>query len=322
MKKFSFGIVVSSIGVVASIVTIYAFVVAKSENIELEIVFNSFDRLTDLPGVREPDLSSVYYFKKQPVKNLWKVTIAFNNVKDKTIIGDGLQKNIIRENLDFTLPKTYKLLRSDKVYSDIEHQLYTSNHGVALHFNQWRKGEKVIYNLYIETPTGEIDKLFLKEKVNRQIIDGEVTFKIQINGLRKRYITENLPSFLRKIGYIFVLLVMFALTVFLGISLVLIFPSFQKRRLWRKANNLKYSHFISDVFKENEILKERYLKSPNELPTKLWGRFEGDKYPKMFMEVNNDTFLEIVILFTIIFAFESASVIVFIDLVQNFIYMW
>lgn len=321
MKKISFGLV-TFIGVLASIVTIYAFIVAKSENIELEIAFSGFDRLTDLPGAKEPELSSVYYFKKQKVRNLWRVTATLNNVKDKTIIGEGIQKNIIRENLDFTIPKEYNLLRSDKVYSDIEHQLYTSNHALALHFNQWRKGEKIVYNLFIETPTGEIDKLFLKEKIKRQIIDGEVTFKIQVNGPRKRYVTENLPSFLRKIGYLFVLIAMIAASVIFGVVIVFIFPSFQKRRLWRKSNNLKYSHFISDIFKENEILKDRYLKSPNELPSKLWTKFDGDKYPKIFLEVNNDTVLEIIMLFAFFFALESSVLVVLSDLIQNFIYMW
>lgn len=321
MKKFGFSIV-TGIGVVGSIITIYAFIASKSENPQLEIQYSNFDRLTDQVDKKEPDLNGIYYFKKEKVKNLWKVTITFTNTKDKTIIGEGTQKNIIPENLKFTIPKSYRLLRSDKVYSDINHILYINKQNLALSFNQWRKGEKIVYNLYFETPSSDFDKLFLKEKIERQIIDGEIIFRVSETTPRKQYISENIPPFIRKLAYLFTLFILSIFIIVFGLMLILAVPSFQKRRLWRKNNQIKYSHYLSEVFKENESLKEKYVKSPDELPQKIWDNFEGEKYPKMFFDVNNDTILEIFIIIIILGSFESSLLVVSADIFQNLYKMW
>ncbi|EMY71105.1 hypothetical protein [Leptospira vanthielii] len=313
---------VSIIGFIASVTTIYLYFFSSSNLSKLEFNYNGYERLTNLTDIKEPELAGIYYFNNIKIRHLWKVTVTIINTSDKTIVGEGNQKNIINDNLTFYLPKSYKLLKVEKIYSDLPLTHFFKSRNFVLEFSQWRKNERIVLSFYVETPTPEIDRRLFLETEKRQLLDGDIVYNNSENKPKPYYFSEFLPSIFRKFFYIIAIAFLLVIIILISFYIISAPISYQKRRLWKKENIHKFKEFLNIKFKSNDSLKEKFQKNPNELPKPFWKEFDGEKYPKLTVELSTDTATELVIMMLIFFAINFSLIVITSDLSQSFYRNW
>ncbi len=91
-----------------TILGITAYSVLRSENPELTVHVLASDELTALADIKY--LSADYQYRGSKVANLWKVSLSIINSGNKTIIGEGTQKTLIRDGIYLSFPSETMIL--------------------------------------------------------------------------------------------------------------------------------------------------------------------------------------------------------------------
>jgi hypothetical protein len=173
--------ILSSVSVIVGLIIAGFFVYdrwIKPEQIEIEIKRIDATQLTKLPPI--DGLTASFHFKDSLVSNLWRVKYIFTNIGTKTVIGDGIQRNIIENKL--------KLYFKDSV-SILDMQITNKNFPVVLldnklSFKQWRPKEFIEIITFVEPktkqtiPTIEIDE--------RDLIDGRIINSVYFANEKKK----------------------------------------------------------------------------------------------------------------------------------------
>ena len=132
------------VAIVAGIITIYFYF--HKERVILEVKAMSVQLLTE--STSTDDLYVQYFYKDTiPVQNLWQIQYVIRNIGDATLIGVGDNKQLLSENLPFSIEN------KEHVYSiaitQSNNEAYLLNNQIC--FKQWRSGEFVELIAFVES---------------------------------------------------------------------------------------------------------------------------------------------------------------------------
>lgn len=132
------------VAIVAGIITIYFYF--HKERVILEVKAMSVQLLTE--STSTDDLYVQYFYKDTiPVQNLWQIQYVIRNIGDATLIGVGDNKQLLSENLPFSIEN--KELVYSIAITQSNNEAYLLNNQIC--FKQWRSGEFVELIAFVES---------------------------------------------------------------------------------------------------------------------------------------------------------------------------
>lgn len=250
---------------IAAMIGIYTQYSESKPSIEIKTITS--DKLTDLPKVE--GLNAQFFYKDSVVKSLWKLNYYIANVGDKIIIGEGNNKNIIKDGIKFYLPDNYKVLELKVKQDNFPFDYSYLNNYIDIKFLQWKPDEAFELTIYIEQlndsslPTLKTNE---REILNGLIIYSTLHNEIEVNKSLFEYLPKILQSILKWVG-----LVIFGLTVII-MPIVWISESIKivKYNKWKKTNYWMYKEWVEESIKDG-ILELHY--EPQELPRRHWNSY-------------------------------------------------
>ncbi len=264
MNKYlkNLAMIMTIIAGVAAIIGVYTQY--REDNPTLEIKNITRDKLTDLPKVE--GLKAQFYYKDSLVHSLWKLNYDITNIGNKAIIGEGNNKNIIKERLTFYLPDNYKILEVNTSQDTLPFELYNEKNKVKLKFLQWKPKESLNIIMYVEQLSEkEIPTLKTDE---REILNGIVNYtSIQSEIKEKQSLFDHLPrtiqSIFRWIGYVFFGLII----IVMPIVWISEFVKYAKYKKWKRSDYWMYKEWIDENINKG-VLGLHY--EPSKLPKQFW----------------------------------------------------
>jgi hypothetical protein len=306
------------IGSVASIFSLIYIFLPINKNLKLEVKTISVENLTEKRLKTEPELRIIYKFKNEEISNLWKYTIKFTNISNKTLVGVSTQKNIITDYLTFNIQNGYDVIDKKLIFTDLNHSIVNDSNKIGLKFEQWRPNESIEYSFYIKTNQSTPLQIPFLNNEFRQIIDGDILFSYEKQNEEKRSITRTLPYQLIGVAYIISLLFLALLITALTIIFFLSPFSYFKTNNWYRKNYSNFIEFVKLNFKDSIPRQNLYIEKPKNLPSPLWEKFSGEKFPEVNMDFDFKKFYQIVLLEVILIAFDFSLIICVIDLIYIF----
>lgn len=300
------------IGIIASGIIINKELII-SDNTQIKCEYSYIENLTK-ENLKDDNskIESVFYFQGEEIKNLWRGQIRFINSSNKTILGEGINKNIMNDSICFEVSNGFHMIDKDLISSDFTHYLNINDNYISIHFSQWRKGEILEYYLYFTTDSMRFDpESFLSEFKKRQLEEGNIIFLINDKSKQKKTIDKILPTNLVYISNVLILLIL--LLIFVGqiIGVLYIIRDYNKWLKWLKNNRLEYVKFIKTKnlgYTESKI--SQIIKNPNTLSSKDWEGFIGEKFPKLNLNVRISNIIEFLV------AMAIMIIVIFLTLLQ------
>ena len=309
--------ILTIIGSIASIIALIIIFLPKYNIATLDIKCISIENLTDIEKNNEPEFTTKFQYKGQPINRLWKVNVQLVNTSEKTFVGKGKIQNTLVDTIEFFVKPGLQIIDKKNLKSDFEHWLgIKSNYTVQLTFAQWRKLESIEYSFYIKSDTIKLlpDEIFYQPN-ERQLLDGEIRFIKSENHSERLLFTDFIPKQIKKSIYIIIL-------IFLGLMIIVFFGflivnpiGFSKRKSWMRKYYESYKLYIDEKFPKNKELIERFKYNPEN--NRDWARFPYPKYPDdlTFDFGNKDSWSFLfAMLFSLLFLFSM--IIIFVDLFQ------
>ncbi|MFN8208952.1 MAG: hypothetical protein U0T82_16320 [Bacteroidales bacterium] len=306
------------IGSVASIVSLIYIFVPLKKNIELLVLTNNIEKLTQGYENKEPELKVEYSYKGTSVDNLWKYNVRFINNSQKTLIGISNQKNIITECLSFIVNDDLRILDNKNILSQFNHNIEVDSSGIKIFFEQWRPTEYLDYVFYVKANNNNPNKRLFDQPEFRQIVDGDIVFEVEKKGSEIKRITQILPLQFRQAMYVISLIFKALFIIIITISVFLLIPSFYKTNKWYKENNISFIRFIKETFHDKKELQDKYIEKPKDLPENLWFKFDGQKYPNVSVDIEIRKIYQFIILLMILVIIDFSLINTFIDLIYFF----
>lgn len=268
--------VVSFAAAIAGITALYLQIQSKVPIIEIKNI--SSDKLTDLPNIEE--LKAIYIFKNDTVKSLWKFHYIISNIGDENIIGEGNNKNIIKESLKFTFNQGFKIIDYQLNKKDFPLDIKVSDKRFEINFLQWHPTEKFEIILYVEQL--EKSKIPILTSNEREILNGEITYSTIYKEIEKNEslfdrLQKSFQTILWWFGVIFFGLFV-ALMPFVIIAEI---PKIYKYKKWVNNEKWMYDEWINELIKDNKLQQH---KEPKNLPNHLWNEYP---YPKPIYSDND-----------------------------------
>jgi hypothetical protein len=264
------------IAIIAGIATIFSIYLQSSENKPIiEIKTISSDKLTNLPNL--DGLNANYTYKSKPVRSLWKLHYIISNIGNKTIIGEGNNKNIIKNNIKFSLGNNFKILELSNSDKNKHIKIKTNENLITFSFLQWKQNENINLIIYVEQLNNKGIPILITN--DREIINGEVKYSSLLDEINNDELAlfYKLPQLLQNILW-WLSIIIFGFIViilpFVWISSFLDYINFKK---WKREHKETYNQFITKLIEENHL--EEHLK-PNDLPDELWEQYQF-KVPKV-----------------------------------------
>lgn len=267
MTKYlkNLALIMTIIAGIAAVIGLYAQY--KENNPTLEIKNITKDKLTDLPRVE--GLKAQFYYKDSLVHSLWKLNYEITNIGNKAIIGEGNNKNIIKESLTFHLPDNFKILELNLSQDSLPFELINVNNKIKLKFLQWKPNETLNLVLYVEQlSVNAIPTLKMNE---REIENGIVNYTTLQNKIDKEQslfdlLPRILQIILRWIGYIFFGLIILVMPIVWIGELV----KYLKYKKWKSTDYWMYEEWIDENIKAGKI-DLHY--DPQKLPKQYWNDY-------------------------------------------------
>jgi hypothetical protein len=291
MNKF-FKTVVTTISIlagVAGIIGLYLQIINHKSIIEIKTI--SVDKLTATPTV--DGLNAIYTYKKDTVKSLWKLHYLVNNTGDEIIIGEGNNKNIIKDKISFELNEQFKILDLNFKSNNLPFKTSTIENKINLSFLQWKPQESFELIIYAEQLNGGIEpKLNTNE---RELINGEVNYSTIFKEIEEpSSLFDKLPKAI-KTALWWIGIISFGLFLFLmPIGWLSEFTKWIKYKRWEKNDYWMYSEWMNE---QVESKKAAIFYNPKNLPNYLWTEYP---YIKPTFPDNNIKTLTFGVIFGII----------------------
>lgn len=181
------------IGSIASIIALLFFLYFQfidQEEIIIEVQTINNETLTTRPT--DNNLTAQYFFNNIPISRLEKMHFLIKNIGNRTIIGQGNQKDLLLESLPFYIEnnenKNYKILDIEIINIDSPCTLeLDSLSNFNLSFKQWESDEYVEIIAYIQNNSAlQFPKFLISE---RDILETEIIYtQFQIKNERKKII--------------------------------------------------------------------------------------------------------------------------------------
>jgi len=306
------------IGSVASVLSLIYIFLPKDNNIKLTVATVYQENLTQDSEESEPDLKINYKFKNEPIDKLWKYNIQFINTSKKTLIGVSNQKNILTDYLQFDFKSDYELLDAKQIKSQFNHKLIMDSVSFSIAFEQWRPNEMLEYTFYVRSNSAETSSILFKKLEFRQIVDGDIIFYDAQNEVQERRITEIIPPQGLQAAYIISLIFTGLFIIVFTIFLFATPFSYYKANSWFKNNHPDFIQFIKQTYPDNKELQTEYIDKPKNLPSDIWDKFSGEKFPDLSVDLDVKKFYQFVITISIFFAIDISLIVTFIDLIYYF----
>lgn len=138
--------IISFFAAIAAIVGVYFQTATPKPIIDVKTI--STDKLTDLPSV--DGLIALYTFKKDTVKSLWKLHYYISNSGDEILIGEGNKKNILRNGIDFSINKNFRIIEYKINKKNFPFQARQRDNTINISFLQWKPNENLDLVIYAE----------------------------------------------------------------------------------------------------------------------------------------------------------------------------
>lgn len=265
--------IVSFASAVAVIIALYLQVQSKVPIVEIKNI--SSDKLTDLPNIE--DLKAIYVFKNDTVKSLWKFHYIISNIGDENLIGEGNNKNIIKDNLKFTFNKGFKIIDYKLIKKDFPFDLKFNNKTFEISFLQWHPTEKFEITLYVEQM--DKNKIPVLTSNEREIVNGEIVYSTIYKEIEKKEsLFDRLPKILQTILWWFGIVFFGLFVALMPFIIIAEIPKVYKYKKWKNRDKWMYDDWISGLIKEDRLQEYRESKK---LPNYLWSEYPYSKpeYP-------------------------------------------
>jgi len=271
MNKYlkNIALIMTIVAGVAAIIGLYMQYDKQVPSIEIKSITS--DKLTDLPKV--DGLNAQFFYKDSLVTSLWKLNYLIANNGAEVIVGEGNNKNIIKNGVKFTLPENYKILELVKKQDNFPFEYSFNANCFEIKFLQWRPDEAFELTLYVEQlDNTELPNLLTNE---REILGGVVTYSsLQTDTKSKKSLFEFLPNTLQSIllwiGYVLFSIFLIVMPIVWISELVKVV----KYKKWKRTDYWMYKEWIDKQIEEN-VIGLHY--EPQKLPKQYW---ESYPYPK------------------------------------------
>ena len=271
MKKILNNIfqIVSFLAAIVAIIAFYFQFQEKKPTLEIRNI--SSEKLTDLPNIDH--LKATYVFKNDTVKSLWKLHYIISNSGDAIIIGEGNNKNIIKESLKYEINKGFKIIDYIVTNKDFPFEVYNSDEIIEMKFLQWKPDEKFELIFFVEqTSPNSIPNITLND---REIINGSVKYSTLYKALNvKRSLFNRLPSLIREVLWWISLIIYSSLVVVIPMFLISEILKYIRYKNWFRKNKSTYNEWIQKLITDKKLTE---YKDPRNLPASLWNSYNNTK---------------------------------------------
>jgi len=281
-----FGLFVSSIALVLTVASVVFVIRAEKTEVAAQVL--SCGELTKYSPVAE--LKGHFTYAGEDVAHLWKLTIKFVNTGDKTIIGQGNQKNIIGDGLNFVFPDGTRILNVEDEATSFQNTIVKPNlNSCQIQFLQWRSGEYSITSFYVASDE-PLDADPLPTALTRDIVDGDIV----IEDLTERrpqepmFVIDLLPRTVSMAGKILGGIV--AGLIVIGVMVIVVWGWMDTIRkfMWKGRYLSSFLNYLGKVEPRlSKSEKEIFKGNPDRLPDGLWSGFEGRKFPVSGVEFDS-----------------------------------
>lgn len=260
-------VIIALLASLATVFSVWRQVKKSTPHITATVIES--ESLTKTPNV--PKLKSSFTYDDRAVSDFWRLRMLLLNDGESTIIGDGVQKNIVKDAVIFSLNGDFEILGIEVENSNFSNKVnLLSPTQFEITFLQWRKGEELGLRIYLENKSKNDEKpqFYLSE---RPIIDGDITVldnsTISVR-LKKPIIDYTHPlvaTSSRAITSTVTAIIL--LTCIIGFfAFIHEVKAFSK---WRSRHLSKLIEKIQNAELDDET-KESYLKNLEEIPKEFW----------------------------------------------------
>ena len=247
---------------VAFVASIVGIISVLKEKPILKITNISFENLTNL--CYTDGLQASYNYKGKSVSSLSRLEYRIKNIGDQAIKSKGLHKNIMGENIHFSLKENYKIIEIKEVSqnSSIRYDFYKNQ--ITISFTQWLPDEQIQLVIYVEALNFISNpklQAYPKEFDNIKIEYASLLPNIQKSLLKK--LPQPLLAWVLFFSIVMYIII-FITIMYKGIKEMRKYLSYQK---WLDNNLSNYKKWIKQLQKQNELTK--YIE-PKDLPLSLW----------------------------------------------------
>jgi len=287
-----FGVFTLVVGLFALVATIVGVVVMlRTEETEVAAQVLSCGELTEYSPIAE--LKGHFTYTGEDVAHLWKLTVKFINSGDKTIVGEGNQKNIIGEGINFVFPDDTRILNIEEEVNTFQSTItQPEQNQIRIQFSQWRSGEYRIISLYVASDE-PLDADPLPTAPARDIIDGDILIEdlTERGPLELITMIDRLPRPISLAGKI----IGGVSAGLLATILIIMVPWSWKESvpfiMWKRRYLSSFVNYLDHAKpKLSNYRKQRYTSTPYVAPKTLWANFDGPEVPPetpMFKSIAN-----------------------------------
>lgn len=267
------GIIITILAGFAAIFGVYLQLSANKPIIEIKTI--SSDKLTNLPNL--DGLNASYTYKNKPVNSLWKLNYLISNIGNQTIIGAGNNKNIIKENIKFSLNENFKILELSILNKKQPIEIDFNDNNIDFSFLQWRPNENINIVIYVEQLNNQdIPNLVAND---REIINGEIKYSFlsdEINN-NDKILFYKLPQLLQTVLRWFTIGLFGFIAMIMPIVWIDTFIKDRNFNKWKIEQKESYNQFIAKLIEDKSL--SEYVE-PKFLPIELWAQYQA-KIPKI-----------------------------------------
>lgn len=281
------GIIIAALGSVAALISAWIQIAPGKPELEARII--SIEEFSARPKIE--GLVGEFTYKGEQIKRLVTLRVSIINIGNKTIIGNGSQKNIIGDVLTVNVPNTLKIVNTTVLSNDFNAKLSNIEGAIIISFNQWRPTEALETLIYLKAEDVQISEYLIKKE--REILDGNFNIINTIsNRTGKNPLVDYLPSGyikgIKAFGYL-------SLAILFPLGIMLAIEPFKTRiqaTRWEKVNSKSFSLFVEDKLSFLPAEEKEQLKSDPSLMKKIiWKQYDGERYSDTFGDSAKEAFL-------------------------------
>lgn len=303
-----FGLALGILALAATIVGVVMMIRAEKTEVTAQVL--SCGELTEYSPIAE--LKGHFTYAGEDVAHLWKLTVKLINSGDKTIVGEGNQKNIIGEGLNFVFPDDTRILNIEEEANTFQSTIMQPEpNQIQIQFRQWRSGEYSITYFYVASDKPLDADPLPTTPIIRDVIDGDVVIEdlTETRPEERISLIDHLPRPLSLAGKIMGGIIAGGLTLLFIFLLVTAWMNTIKKFRWKRQYLSDFRIYLNQV--EPKISKRRkklYREMPEILPDELWANFEGKK-ASWSLDFDDKTMATIITILLVlgIFGFSSLT---------------
>lgn len=275
------GVVITVLASLASVVSVWYQIRRAAP--EITVALTDIQNLTKPPKVSE--LTARYEFGGKQVTDLWQVKVTLINTGKRTIIGEGPQKNIIRDSVNISLKPGFTILNLETDEMSFPNDLRAvDGTGFCMKFLQWRPKEDVKITLYLERIKTDVTAPELTAP-ERYLLDGDILFLDSLPKPEKRPLISTFPAVLITPARVFSFVCLGLVLLLLIFIVISVTYDWVKYYWWYRSN---YSDFSNFVNKEFPVIAKTILDNPTKATKEVREKYTGVNPPTANILIEGD----------------------------------